>query len=355
LNAVAALSYGEKSAKRMNNESKALIPSVMVCHKSNMNDPLLVIDSFRALGALARDEGNASGMADMTFKNTITAFQQHSSNTKVLDGGFRFLANLCYHKTVQEMVPTVGIVPACLLSLGIHKTEAATLIHGCKALENMAYGSMTVRDYMKKEGTIQAMKDIQTNNPTRDDVRRAAQAVIDALLRVDADLDFKPYSLMPALEKRKVKDIFGKEEKGPVVELPKDVRNLLNAGALMIKHSKTAQPRKKHIYCDIEFKKIIWKDPKEKGINPKNTMKIGTIKQVEKGLCTPQLQRTTLIGKKPVAKEDCSFACIGRERSVDLECSSHEEREKWVHAIEVLLEWKKGLKMQASVFGNNRG
>jgi len=219
----------------------------------------------------------------------------------------------------------------------------------------MAYGSMTVRDYMKKEGTIQAMKDIQTNNPTRDDVGRAAQAVIDALLRVDADLDFKPYSLMPALEKRKLKDIFGKEEKGPIVELPKDVRNLLNAGALMIKHSKTAPPRKKHVYVDLEFKKIIWKDPKEKGLNPKNVMKVGLIKQVEKGLATAPLQRTTLIGGKHLAKEDCSFACIGRERSIDLECQSHEEREKWVHAIEVLLEWKKGLKMQASVFGHNRG
>jgi len=255
LNAVAALSYGEKAARRMNTEAKTLIPSVMVCQKTNMNDPLLVIDSFKALGALARDEGNASGMADMTFKNSVTAFQQHSSNTKVLDGGFKFLANLCFHKTVTEMVPTVNIVPPVLTSLGIHKTEPATLIFGCKALENMAYGSVTVRDYMKKEGTIQSMKDIQTNNKARDDVRRAAQAVIDALLRVDTDVDFKPYSLMPALEKRKVKDIFGKEDKGPVVELPKDIRNLLNAGALMIKHSKTAQPRKKHIYCDTEFKK----------------------------------------------------------------------------------------------------
>jgi len=318
-------------------------------------DPLLVIDSFKALGALARDENNASGMADMTFKNTIASFQAHSSNTKVLDAGFKFLANLCFHKSVTEMVPTVGIVPAVLMTLGIHKTEPATLIFGCKALENMAYGSNTVRDYMKKEGTIQAMKDIQTNNPTRDDVRRAAQAVIDALLRADADIDFKPYSLMPMMEKRKLKDIFPKDERGPIVELPKDVRNLLNAGALMMKHSKTAPPRKKHVYCDIEFKKIIWKDPKERGVNPKNTMKIGLIKQVEKGYCTPPLQRVTLIGKKAMAKEDCSFACIGRERSVDLECSSHEEREKWVHAIEVLLEWKKGLKMQASVFGHNRG
>jgi len=225
-------------------------------------------------------------------------------------------------------------------------------MHGCKALENIAYGSQSVREYMKKEGTIQAMKQIQTDNPTRDDVKRAAQAVIDALNRVDSNYDFSPMSLMPAMDKKKAKEIFGKDEKGPVTQLPKDVRNLLNSGALMIKHSKTAQPRKKHFYVDLELKWMIWRDPKEKQINPKNKMKVGVIKQIEKGLCTPQLQRTTLLGKKPIAREECSFAVIGRERSVDLEASSQEERDKWVHALETLVEYKRAMKLAHTQFGN---
>jgi len=204
---------------------------------------------------------------------------------------------------------------------------------------------------MKAQGVIQAMKQIQTDNPTRDDVKRAAQAVIDALTRVDIDIDFKPMSLMPQFEKKKAKDLFGHEEKGPVVVLPKEIRNLLNAGALMYKHSKTAQPRKKHVYVDTELKFIIWKDPKEKALNPKNKMKVGVIKQIEKGLATPQLQRTTLIGKKPMAKEDCSFAVIGRERTIDLETPHSEERDKWVHALEILVEYKRALKAARSVFG----
>jgi len=97
---------------------------------------------------------------------------------------------------------------------------------------------------------------------------------------------------------------------------------------------------------------MIWRDPKEKQINPKNKMKVGVIKQIEKGLATPQLQRTTLMGRKPVAKEECSFAVIGRERTVDLECLSNEERDKWVHALETLVEYKRAMKLAHTQFGN---
>jgi len=69
-------------------------------------------------------------------------------------------------------------------------------------------------------------------------------------------------------------------------------------------------------------------------------MKIYLIKQIEKGRCTPQLTRKKKLGSF-YAKEECSFAVIGRERTVDLEANSEAERDKWVHALETLVEYKK--------------
>jgi len=78
-------------------------------------------------------------------------------------------------------------------------------------------------------------------------------------------------------------------------------------------------------------------------------MKVGKIKSVERGRTTAQLQRKTLMGK-PLAKEECSFTISGKERTVDLEADSEAAREKWVHALETLIEYKKSLKLAATGF-----
>jgi len=80
-------------------------------------------------------------------------------------------------------------------------------------------------------------------------------------------------------------------------------------------------------------------------------MKVYLIKQIEKGRSTDQLKRKNAFGKF-LAKEECSFAIIGRERSIDLEASSEAEREKWVHALEILVEYKKAQKAQNSQFSS---
>jgi hypothetical protein len=215
----------------------------------------------------------------------------------------------------------------------------------------MAYGSAAVKDHMKKEGVLQGMKEIMTKNAARDDVKKAAQAVIDALTRVDADLgNLKFTDLRPRIDKKKnAKDIFGKEENLPVKVLSREIRNMLNAGALLTKHSKTAPPRPKHVYVDADLKYIIWKDPKDKQLKQENMMKVFKIRAIDRGRCTPQLQRKSLMGKH-LAKEECSFAVLGRDRSVDLEAASEAEREKWIHALETLIEYKKGQKTVASNF-----
>lgn len=126
---------------------------------------------------------------------------------------------------------------------------------------------------------------------------------------------------------------------------------MLTAGNLFIKHSKSAKPRPRYVYIDQDLKYIVWKDPKEKVIDPKNKMKVYLIKQLERGRATEQLKRKNAFGKY-LAKEECSFAIIGRERSIDLEASTEAEREKWVHALEVLVEYKKALKQMNSQFSS---
>jgi len=351
LNALANLSETKEFALRITGDEAGPLQLVMSLLKTNIKDPVIVIECYKALGALSRAEKNALEMAPMTLELLVQTFATHVTNPQVVAAALKFLANLCYHKECSEKVPATGVVGGVLGILNQHMSDPAVLVRGCKALENMAYGSGNVKDHMKREGVLQGLKEVLTKNAARDDVKKAAQAAIDALTRADVDLgNMKFVDLGPRLDKKKnAKDIFGKEEHLPVKVLSRDIRNFLNAGALLTKHSKTAPPRPKHVYVDQELKILIWKDPKDKALKEENTMKIFKIKQIDRGRCTPQLQRKTLMGKF-LAKEECSFAVLGRDRSVDIECTSEAEREKWIHALETLIEFKKGQKLVASDF-----
>jgi hypothetical protein len=349
LNALAALAFGEKAALRM--QEAGTIQMILKTLQANISDPAVVADSFKALSALARAEPNAQTMVDQTFKLLVQAFQAHPNNPKVMEAGFKWLGNICVHKSIVLLVPTADIIPTCLKSIGTHKTDPTVLIRGCKALENIAYGPAGVKDYMKREGTMQAMKKVQSDNPTKDDVKRGAEQVIEALLKADLDLSLTFTDLRPMMDKKKdAKLIFGKDEKAPVKVLSREIRNMLTAGSLLTKHSKTANPRPRHVFVDQDLKFIIWKDPK-KPVEADNKMKIFMIKQVEKGRCTPQLQRKKKLGSF-YAKEECSFAIVGRERTVDLEAPSEAERDKWVHAIETLVEYKRHQKQLNQTFAS---
>lgn len=107
-----------------------------------------------------------------------------------------------------------------------------------------------------------------------------------------------------------------------------------------MKHSMTAPPRPRHIYVTDDIKWIVWKDPKKTTIDEDTKMR-SQLRSVERGRCTPQLKRQRF--GKYLAEEKHCFSIQGRERTIDLECSSEKDREKWVQAVEVLIAYKKGL------------
>jgi len=244
------------------------------------------------------------------------------------------------------MIRDTPILDATMVVIGQHKDEGPILIRGCKALYNMAVASLKNQEFLKRQGVLQLMKQLQSQNGGKQDVVGEAQRVIDALERLDiVDLTFT--DMRPMVEKKSAAEIFGREEKRVVKKLPVDIRNFLQQGALLLKHSNSAAPRHRHVYIDHECKFLIWKDPKETKLDPKNKMKVFKIKQIEEGRCTPQLQRKRF--GKFLAKEECCFAVTGRERTVDLEAPDEASKKQWVHALEILVEWFRGTRATAAL------
>jgi len=348
MSAIANMSYSSDAAAKLNGEGA--VDAIIAVLLANNNDPDVLGESYQALSALCRNEKNAESMAERTMATIVSNLPMHSANTRFCNLALAFLGNLCVYPEPAENVIAAGIIASCLALFRKHVNDPVLLVRGLRALENIAYGSARVKQHMKDEGTEAAVQAIADANASRDDVKRAVKGVLDALNRTRTDLSSVPLAAIKLreIEKKSAKSLFSDENENKCTELPQDVKNFLLAGQLIIKHSNTAQPRPRHVYVTPDLKHLVWKDPK-KPLDAKHKMKLFKVRSIERGRCTPQLQRKTMFGKF-VAKEDCSFAVLGRERSVDLEAKTEAEREKWITSLLMLVDFLKNQKVLNTKF-----
>jgi hypothetical protein len=120
---------------------------------------------------------------------------------------------------------------------------------------------------------------------------------------------------------------------------------MLVEGSIMTKHSYNAQPHPKFIFVSEDLKRICWRDPKK----PKDKLKfidICEFSSIQKGRCSPQLQRRNAFGSF-YADENRSFSCFSSEKNLSVECDSANERDEWVNALALL---KKLVTQEKSVY-----
>jgi len=184
-------------------------------------------------------------------------------------------------------------------------------------------------------------------------VKIACEAVIEAINRKESNyvsLPFVTFNRPTTTTTLSARNIFGDGVKEKVKDIPEAIRNFLQAGKLLQKHSKTAVPRQRHVYMSQDMKWLIWKDPHVHG-DPglENKIKLFKVKSVEPGRCTPQLERKRF--GKFLAKEECAFSVIARNRTVDLEADTEANRDLWVQYLNLVMEWNRAQKANAKSFG----
>jgi len=352
MSAFTLLSYNSDAADRMG--SQGVLQVILKLVQDHLADGSILLECFPALSSLSRSESNAVGMSELAMNalsQCISPSHSSANDARFLATCFSFLANLCVHSQATEGVLRTSLVQATLDTLHRFQGQPDVLIRGLKCLENMCFSTDEVKAHLRSQGVEEGVNKVSSDNLSLDDVRRAARAVLDALNRTDFNLELGALRSikMKEIEIKSAKMLFGDEKKKveEVKELPEPIRNLLIAGAMLTKHSNTAVPRSRHVYVTPDLKFIVWKDPR-KPLHPDNKMKVTRIRTMERGRCTPQLQRTSF--GKHLAKEECAFAIIGRERTIDLEASNEPEREKWINALEMLVAYTREIKKQAQQF-----
>jgi hypothetical protein len=122
---------------------------------------------------------------------------------------------------------------------------------------------------------------------------------------------------------------------------------------MLVKHSKTALPKQLHVYMNHDCTHVIWNKPMTEVV-AKHTMSLPSLISVERGHATPQLRRVRF-GHALAGPEEVCFSLFGvatdtsgrtnGERTVDLQCKTRAEREKWVEALEHLIQFVRTKKL----------
>jgi len=306
-----------------------VVPVLLNFVSKRMKDLVPLKESFRALGTLARSEEGAKEMAVESMELVKISLQIYYADTKFCELVLGFIGNVCCYDSAADLVGTTDIIPTIISTMKAKRDDKEVTLRGLRALENMGYSSDENRNKLKKAGALIAIDTTRKVWGRDSEVEKACQAASDAIylkkVRTQEDL-------FTNIRKR----LDDAKEHDPSKGLTQATKNMLLAGAIFIKHSTNAAPKSKHVYLTKDLKKLGWKDPK-KGADDTKFMKIDSIKIISRGLCTPQLKRTTAFGK-PLASEELAFALFSKDKSLSFEAGSKNEREEWMEALSTLRE-----------------
>jgi hypothetical protein len=342
------LSFNEDTGKRVFNNGA--VDTVMEVTKLHTDGDLLKT-CYSTLSNICRAEECAVAMAASTNDLAERQLKKNRETYNAVSGILAYISNLCVHSGASQELVNTNIVETILEVAHDHLVKNPNIIkRACRCLENMSYASQKVRDNLKERGAVEGLQ--RWTKAIQDDVKHAAQAAIDAINRTETDISaMKVVSMGPLRAQKSAKDLFGDTKVQKVPTLSKETRNFLQSGTMLMKHSKTAAPRPRHVYVTEDLKWLIWKDPK-KAATADTRLKLFKVREIKPGRCTKQLMRKTLMGQ-PLAKDECAFAIFARDReSLDLECDCEADRQKWITCLEEAVAYIKAAK-EATKFSMN--
>lgn len=359
LRCLSNLCYSEDACLRTVSDGALDLIADLIVTRGHI-DPALLLECVLVLANMCRPEAAALTMLEKTavaLGNWCNAAAPADADIQVARGVMRYLGNVFVHSSAALVAinkfKTELIVPIVqLLCRADRVTIIGEVIAACaKPLENLAYASQNVRDALAAPdvGAVEILEFAHSRWASpRPDVGQAIEQALNAIrhkpFKLSAiDLEELLNDRSDTIRQVVVQKPAAHEAKGESesYEIPANIRNFLTAGAMLMKHSRTAMPHPRHVFVTDDLRWLVWKDPKTKVIEDDTKMKIFQIRSVERGRCTEQLQRQRF--GKYLADEKCCFSIQGRERTVDLEATSEKERERWVQAIEALIAYRKSL------------
>jgi len=213
------------------------------------------------------------------------------------------------------------------------------------AIENRCLSLLTSTQSVDLESSSSAVRDKWFN---------ALHAAIAASGSVCSPVDKYSYAFFPVSEpsKEKKESIVPKEMQSDAEAV--ELIQFLDRGEILIKHGRKGKPKQRWINCGRG--KLFWSEPTTYGHPPEEEtdqcIQLWKVSQLLPGKQTEILKRAVA---QPLADEVC-FSLVTKERTVDFQCQSAEQREQWIKALRFAIAKTKQTKekIDANWFENRR-
>jgi hypothetical protein len=205
------------------------------------------------------------------------------------------------------------------------RNQQAIVLKGIKAFQNLAHTDDFNRNTLKR-GAIEIIQDIQKLWINDSLLEASCKSAINYISNREKKAGLT-FFLLDEIR-------FDGERQSQSGEVLTQYKKMLVSGRVMTKHSYNASPHSKLIFVSGNLKRICWRDQKKQNDKLK-FIEISEIHSIQKGRCSPQLQRRNAFGNF-YADEDRCFACFSAEKNLSLECESKNERDDWVNALSMV-------------------
>eukprot|EP00743_Colponemidia_sp_Colp-15_P008713 GILK01009489.1.p1 GENE.GILK01009489.1~~GILK01009489.1.p1 ORF type:complete len:1606 (+),score=408.10 GILK01009489.1:66-4820(+) len=335
--ALARMSSDEKVCRLMG--TAGVIESTLAAAEEHLSDVAVVGDCFHLLANLTTVEDNSTVIAVKGVAFVVQAIRSHIFHPQFLKGALILLGHLAFLPSNAEIILQDAGAEAVIDCMRAQPRNVKLLNQAIRTLMNVAMINeefCQVLLFKKADTYILAIVNDPLNAAHPNLLEEANMALATLGKGHLASLPPPPpvietFVPLPAVT---VMD----------TSLSKEIRNLLLAGRVFKMHSaKDSSIKSKHVSLSQDLNCIIWRHAGQ-AHKPQNSLMVRQVREIRKGLGTPALQRKRMFAAGP--KPECCFSIIGPttvqgQQTLDLECPSAEECDKFVLALEQLVTYIK--------------
>ena len=265
-------------------------------------------------------EENAQPFARNGSVCLLRAMEAHSTNAVFLNNAAMALAKLSIHPASSRPLVKRGAIAVILQSCKLNTNRKAILTRYIRTLTNFLYTEHKAGEELSRLNGYQIIKDIVAKHQDYHQMQA----------------EFKAFEKAVKLKAERFVQKSKNDENKIRNSLPNQIVRLLTSGCIMKKYSENGKSKKRLVKCNDNLTLLLFEDPTGKK-QPKQ-LSVKSMIKISPG----QNSNYKKVGLQNANPQSC-FALIskdpnGRDFAMGLECKDMQTSQKWMSALQALLQ-----------------
>eukprot|EP01083_Nonionella_stella_P115236 341428_1 len=290
---------------------------------NNCYNAALMIDVMKVFQNMCQIETNAQKIARHSSVPILRGMEHLKTNAIFMNVSATLLGNLAIYSSASKHIVKRGGCAVCIECIKFNVKHQGVLAKLLRCISNLVLTETKSYEIFIKLQCLQIIEQINAMYPNHKQIKKSSEAFLKAMKLKSHKLHQDNTGTKALKDKVDIKYI-----------------KFLTSGVVMKKYCSSAKPRKRIIKLTDDLEYIVLMDPNGKKAPKK--LYVRNITELRTGACTFTLRRSGFGFKK--ANNERSFALFsqdqtGKMNDLNLECKTVEIYEKWVHALNQIIEF----------------